>query len=158
MFRKVGSPSTARSGLLPFSLGAAGLLALLLLPAVRPAKAAVLPEISISGVATETEGKRGYTRPYYFPVTLSQPSSEPVTVSFGTASLVEQATDFNFASATADKDYVATGGTLIFAPGETSKKIRVTVINDDLREPNEVFFVPLFSPINATLSADAGVA
>ena len=35
--------------------------------------------------------------------------------------------------------------------------IRVTVVNDDLREPNEAFFVALFNPINATISADRGV-
>jgi streptogramin lyase len=150
-----------RPGLtLTVPLAAAALLAVLALPARQSAGAVLqaVPVLSIAGVATETEGKHGSTRPYHFTVTLDPPSNVPVTVSFGTASLIETAKDFNFAVATADKDYVTTGGTLIFAPGETTKTIRVTIVNDDDREPNEAFFVALFNPINATISADNGAA
>lgn len=164
MFSQVERPSGTsqafRGPRVPFWAATAALVALLLMPVGRPKPAAAgpLPVVGIEGVATEKEGKHGYTRPYYFRVVLSQPSPVPVTVSYGTASLEETAKDFNFATAAADKDYVSALGAVIFAPGETVKIVRVTVINDDLKEPNEAFFVAIFNPINAVLDPDASAA
>ena len=55
--------------------------------------------------------------PLAFPVSLSGPSSQPVTVRFATADGAARAPD----------DYVATSGTLTFNPGETTKPIAVLV-------------------------------
>src|SRR5262249_50970817 len=45
---------------------------------------------------------------------------------------------------TSDQDYVAKSGALIFAPGETTKTITITVIGDSKKETDEMFFVDLF--------------
>ena len=47
------------------------------------------------------------------------------------------------------------GGTLSFAPGETSKSVAVTVSGDDIDEPHETVVVRLSSPSNATLTGGA---
>src|SRR5262245_16822571 len=85
--------SVPRGARLPYPVAAVALLAALMLPASRPVSGfqATLPELTIDSVATETEGKRGVTRPYYFRVKLDKASNLPVTVSFGSASLEEQA-------------------------------------------------------------------
>ena len=44
---------------------------------------------------------------------------------------------------TADNDYVATSGTLTFAPGETSKTITVLIKGDKKKEADESFYVLL---------------
>ena len=44
-------------------------------------------------------------------------------------------------TATAGKDYIATSGTITFAPGETSKTIGVTVLGDTEVEKDETFTV-----------------
>ncbi|XP_046597282.1 sodium/calcium exchanger 2 isoform X3 [Neodiprion virginianus] len=46
-------------------------------------------------------------------------------------------------SAEAGSDYVSTSGTLIFAPGETRKTIQLSVIDDELFEEDEHFYVRL---------------
>ncbi len=43
-------------------------------------------------------------------------------------------------------DYVGTSGTLTFGPGETSKPITVQILNDNLIESTENFFVALSNP------------
>jgi hypothetical protein len=49
-------------------------------------------------------------------------------------------------TATAGSDYVATSGTLTFGPGETTKQISVTLLNDTLNEPEETILFILDSP------------
>ncbi len=49
-------------------------------------------------------------------------------------------------TATAGSDYVATAGTLTFAPGETSKTISIPVLDDSFVESNETFNVTLSNP------------
>lgn len=49
-------------------------------------------------------------------------------------------------TATAGTDYIATVGTLTFAPGETSKTINVPVINDNVLEGDETFSFVLSNP------------
>ena len=68
----------------------------------------------------------------------------------------------NFATAdgtatTGDGDYVAKSGTLVFAPGQTSKSIPVTVKGDKKKESNETFFVNLTGATNATIAGFRGV-
>ena len=63
------------------------------------------------------------------PVTLSHPSATTVTVDWATLDTG------NPGSATAGADYVAAGGTLTFAPGETAATVPITVLGDDIDEP-----------------------
>ena len=56
-------------------------------------------------------------------------------------------------TATQNRDYTLTGGTLRFAPGETSKTFTVIVTEDKYLEENEEFNVTLSNPVGATLGA-----
>jgi methionine-rich copper-binding protein CopC len=103
------------------------------------------PTISISDVSV-TEGDSG-TVPATFAVTLSNPSTQIVTVQFTTTQ----------DSATSNSDYLATTGTVTFNPLETSKSITVDVNGDTAAESNEVFFIDLSAPTNATLADPLGV-
>jgi hypothetical protein len=74
-------------------------------------------------------------------VKLSAASSQEVRVSYFT----------NNGTATSSNDYVFSSGTLIFAPGETSKNIPIRIISDSVSEPDETFDVFLWTPVNGTL-------
>jgi hypothetical protein len=102
-----------------------------------------IPVISISAAAI-AEGHAG-RRPMVFTVSLSQASTRPVTVRWGMAN----------GTATAGRDYVATAGSLTFAPGQTRRTITALVIGDRTAEADETFRVGLASPVNATLSTTA---
>jgi hypothetical protein len=107
------------------------------------AQAAVL--LSINNV-TQPEGNNG-TTPFAFTVSLSSASTSTVTVNYATADGTATA---------ADTDYVATNGSLTFAPGETSKSVTVLVNGDTKFEPDETFSVNLGSPTNASITAGTG--
>ncbi|MET0648731.1 MAG: Calx-beta domain-containing protein, partial [Pyrinomonadaceae bacterium] len=83
-----------------------------------------------------------------FPVTLSAVSAQTVTVNFATAD----------GTATQPGDYTSASGTVIFAPGETSKTIAVVVKADALSDTPENFSLNLSSPSNATVADGTGVA
>jgi hypothetical protein len=102
--------------------------------------------ISISDVAL-SEGDSGQTA-FDFTVSLSEASSKTVSVKYATA---------NGTATTGDNDYVATSGTLKFAPGETTKTITVLVNGDAKAEADEHFFVNLSRARNATLADVRGV-
>lgn len=90
--------------------------------------------VSISVVgATTVEGNSG-TRQVLFPVILAAPSTVPVTVNYATA---------DGTATVADNDYVATTGTLTFAPGEFRKSVSVTVVGDRFLESDETFSLQL---------------
>ena len=74
-------------------------------------------------------------------VTLSEDSTEPVTVGY---SLVA-------GSATAGADFTGGSGTLTFAPGETTKPVIVPILNDAADEPDETFSLVLSDPSSALL-------
>src|SRR3954471_24867407 len=83
------------------------------------------------GDVTMTEPASG-TADAVFTVRLDQAhSGEAVQVDFSTED----------ATARARADYVATSGTLTFAPGETSKTIAVPVIGGLATKPNTMFAV-----------------
>ena len=106
-----------------------------------------IPTLSISDT-TVTEGASG-TVNASFTITLSHPTSQPVTVNYATA---------NGTASTADGDYVGVTATPItFNPGETSKTIAVTVNGDTKFETNETFFVNLSNPTNATIADGQGI-
>jgi hypothetical protein len=91
------------------------------------------PRIRI-GYAGAVEPDFGSTGLAEFIVTLSAPCDTPVTVNYATAD--GTATVYG-------QDYVATSGTLTFAPGEVSKAITVIIIGDNGAEPDETFSMNL---------------
>jgi hypothetical protein len=103
------------------------------------------PTLSI-GDATVTEGNSGTTTAT-FTVSLSLPSDKTVTVQYATA---------DGSARLADKDYVATSGTLTFAPGEVAKTVAVAVNGDTDPERDEDYFVNLSAPSNANLGKSQG--
>ena len=82
-----------------------------------------------------------------FTVTLSNPSSFPVTVNYSTAD----------GTATAGSDYTAASGTLTFPAGETDETISVPIVDDFLYEGDETFYLNLENPVNATISDGQGI-
>lgn len=84
-------------------------------------------EVDVSGAAV-FEGDSG-TTPAQFTFTLDHPLPQDATVTYETAD----------GSAIAGLDYVSTTGTVVFAPGETSRTVSVKVIGDTVREPTESF-------------------
>ncbi|HEV8577643.1 MAG TPA: Calx-beta domain-containing protein [Thermoanaerobaculia bacterium] len=92
------------------------------------------------------EGNAG-TQPFVFTVSLSEASATPVTVDFSTRN----------GNAQAGSDYIATSGTLTFAPGELTKQITVQVIGDTTTEEIEVFFVDLTNAGGATIGDSEAV-
>jgi hypothetical protein len=99
-----------------------------------------LPALSIADVSLP-EGNSGVTNAV-FTVTLSAPSSTPVTVAYASAD----------GTAQAGSDYQAVKGTLTFAPGQTSQGISVPLLGDTQVEPDETFTLGLGSPVGATLA------
>ena len=85
----------------------------------------------VSG-ASIVEGNAGHA-PVRFTVQLSRASSSPVTVAYATAD----------GGAVAPADYLAVSGTLVFAPGETSKTVDVLVAGDREFEAGEAFTLVL---------------
>jgi Calx-beta domain len=79
--------------------------------------------------------------PATFNVALSSAQPAPVTVGYATAN----------GSAVAGTDYVATSGTLTFAPGQTQQQVTVEVIGGTLGT-DRTFFVQLSDPSGATLA------
>lgn len=76
-------------------------------------------------------------------VTLSAPSGKLVTVKYASSN----------GTATEGSDYAAAIGTLTFAPGETSKRIELSLLNDKNGENNETLSLALSAPTNATAGA-----
>jgi hypothetical protein len=104
-----------------------------------------LPTLAIDSVSVP-EGNRGTTAAT-FTVTLTPATTETVTVNYATAD----------GTATAGSDYVASAGTLTFAPGERTRTIDVAVNGDTTPEPDETFVVNLSHPNNAVLKTPRGV-
>jgi aryl-phospho-beta-D-glucosidase BglC (GH1 family) len=76
-----------------------------------------------------------------FTVSLSQATSQTVTVRYATAG----------GTATTGSDFTAVSGTLTFAPGQTSQTVAVPVTRDLVAEGTETFTVGLSSPTGGTL-------
>ncbi|MGZ8843358.1 MAG: Calx-beta domain-containing protein, partial [Pyrinomonadaceae bacterium] len=104
------------------------------------------PGLSISD-ASLAEGNSGTTG-FNINVTLSAASGQTVNVDYLTAD----------GTALVGGDYQSTGGTLTFAPGETSKTVSVLVNGDTQNELDETFFVNLSNPVNATALKSQGKA
>ena len=100
------------------------------------------PGLRIGDAAPVAEGEEAV-----FTVTLTPPGEQVVTVNFTTVD----------GTAIADEDYTATSGTLRFTPGDTSKTIRVPVLEDATAEPVETFTVVLSNPAGTNVVHDTGV-
>jgi hypothetical protein len=98
------------------------------------------------GDVTVTEGNTGGVMAV-FTVTLSAVSAQAITVACVTGN----------GTATAGSDFQSVGGTLTFAPGETSKTVTVLVKGDKKKESDETFFVNLFDPVNLLLDDALGI-
>src|SRR5690349_20801001 len=120
------------------------LISTLLVLAWSVAVAAQQPSITVHDVVV-VEGNSGTTQAM-FSVTLSAASSQTVSCSFATAN----------GTATAGSDYVATSGTLTFAPGEVEKPVVVLVNGDTVDEAQETFFLDISNVQNATVNTSRG--
>ncbi len=104
------------------------------------------PSLSITDT-TIAEGNSGTTNAT-FTVTLSKPSTTPVTVNYSTSP----------GTATAGTDFTATTGTLTFAAGVTTQTITVKVTGDTTVEAAETFTVALSNPTGATIARTTATA
>jgi hypothetical protein len=95
---------------------------------------------TISG-GSVVEGTGGNTTLVYT-VTSSAPAKDPVSVQYATGG----------GTATAGSDYTAASGTVVFSGGQTSQSINVTVIGDNLVEPDETVIVTLSNPNGGTIT------
>lgn len=99
-------------------------------PELRPA----LSVFAYEGFSTATST---------FPVRLSAPVEQAVTVEYATAN----------GSARAGQDFAAITGRLTFPPGVTTQWVQVAIFSDAVVESNETFFINFSNPLNATLAA-----
>ena len=107
---------------------------------------AALPSLSVGDVAVLEGGPR-MAKGIFVPVRLSDASTQTVTVDYATAD----------GSANAGTDYIATSGTLTFAPGDTLRTIVVRIRGEGVKEDDETFYVNLSNSTNATMADSQGV-
>ena len=101
------------------------------------------PELSVADdEALEGEGE------IVFEASLDIRSSREVTVDYATVS----------GSATEGVDYLRGEGTLVFAPLQTTARIVVPLVNDDIDEPAETFSLDLTSFVNSDPAGGSGSA
>lgn len=98
------------------------------------------PAISISNVIQKAPDK-GLTATFSFHVTLSNPSTLPVTVDYYTSNQ----------TAYAGRDYVATRGTVLFPPGTTEQIENVLVMGTGSKTQKQ-FLLNLWNPVNASIA------
>ena len=79
-----------------------------------------------------------------FELTLSGTSGRAVTVAY----------EFMDAGAVAGLDYEGDAGEVTIPPGESGVALSVTLLEDDIDEPDELFVMMLSSPVNAGLADD----
>jgi hypothetical protein len=102
--------------------------------------------VSVTNDVTHVEGNSGPTA-YDFTVSLTAPSTDPVSVDYHTEDR----------TATAPPDYFAASGTLNFTPGETSKVVTVYSNGDTSFEPDEDFKLVISNPMFTSIVDDTGV-
>ena len=103
------------------------------------------PTVAVDSV-TLTELDEG-TNSALFTVSLDNPSQRRITVGYSTSD----------GTAIAGEDYVASEGTIIFEPGETSKNIEVAVTGDRVFEGDEAFTVELSNPNFVIIDEERGI-
>ena len=98
---------------------------------------ATLPALTITG----GEGREGADSHIAFTVRLNPASTETVAVDYKTVSR----------TATEGEDFTQTRGTLEFAPGETTKTVRVPITDDTVEDDGETFLLDLYDVSGATM-------
>jgi len=81
-----------------------------------------------------------------FTISLNVPSEKPISVQYA----IEAGT------ATLNTDYANISGTVEFSSGTVSKTISIPIIQDNIFEPDETFFVNLSNATNATITDGQG--
>ena len=114
-------------------------------PVGIPLTPRTLDEGAFSVADAEVQEGQGATLP--FVVTLSRSRTVASTVAYATRD----------GTATAGLDYVAARGTLTFPAGETSRTLRISVLDDAFEEPRETMTLTLSNPSPGT-RIDDGVA
>ena len=106
-----------------------------------------LPELSVANATgNEVDGVIDFT------VSLSSALNTVVTVDYATA---DRASGENRAEA--GMDYTAQSGTLVFAIGETSKTVSVSIIDDGINDNGETFEFELSNSKGAVISANTAI-
>ncbi|SOD22098.1 Calx-beta domain-containing protein [Nitrosomonas ureae] len=88
------------------------------------------------------------TKEATFIIALDRPSTSVVSMNYATQS----------GTAVAGSDFIAKNGSLVFAPGETFKTVKVTLTNDNAFEASEAFNLSLSALTNATTLDAIGTA
>jgi Ca2+-binding RTX toxin-like protein len=101
------------------------------------------PVVSINDFVIDEAAKEAN-----FVITLNKPNTAVVSMNYATQN----------GAALAGSDFVATSGTLSFAPGETTKTVKVTLLNDTVAETSEAFNLVLSGLTNATTPDPVGTA
>lgn len=105
----------------------------------------VVPSLSITDGRT-VEGNAG-EKPFEFELTLSAATEREVTVEFNTQ---DDVVAVNVAKP--DEDYrPVRGKTVVFAPGQTTAKVAVSIVGDEVFEADESLRVAIARPVNATI-------
>ena len=81
------------------------------------------------------------TTPVIIPVNLSHVSGDTITVNYAVTG----------GTATAGSDYNLSPGTLTFDPGQTTKTLNLSIVDDSSIEETETVVITLSNPTNATL-------
>jgi hypothetical protein len=81
-------------------------------------------------------------------VTLNGTATLNITINYGTSS----------GTATSGSDFTATSGTLTFKPGDHSKFINISIINDSVYEPDQNFTITLSNPSSNVIVGSPGIA
>jgi GH18 family chitinase/predicted carbohydrate-binding protein with CBM5 and CBM33 domain len=79
-----------------------------------------------------------------------------LTISLNRVANPDETASVNYATSNGSAgvfDFTSSSGTLIFAAGELSKTITLSIIDDAEEETDEIFMVTLSSPVKATLGA-----
>ncbi len=103
------------------------------------------PSVWISD-ASVTEGAAGATSTATLMLTLSEDSPIETSVAWATAP----------GTAAAGSDYASASGRVTFAAGQTTAKIFVSVLGDNVVEPDETFTVVLSDPRGLTIGGATG--
>ena len=104
------------------------------------------PGLSVADISVG-EGNAGASAAT-FTVQLAKANSQKITVSFATAD----------GTAGAGTDYTAKSGSVVFAPGETSKPVAIDILGDTAFEGDETFTLTLSSAVNAVLERASATA
>lgn len=110
---------------------------------LRPAFVGGLPSVALAAEPRIAEGAGSIA----ITLRLSHAAPQPVAVNYATRA----------AGATEGGDYAAISGRLTFAPGETSKQLRVAIRDDTLHEDDESFALTLAAPQRALLAQPSEV-